>query len=686
MAEPITIRINAETLELDALNRKIETLHERLQRVRQEREASGRAPNTLPPDSPFEALPGGGIRRKGYAPPPPPTPLPPTDIERAYRTPSPRLPNARPESVAPPLPAPPQPRPRRPLPPGIEFIPVPGAPGTAGTAGPGVPPTPPPPGVGGGAGGIAPPPGGAGAGGVAPPPGGAAGTGGGIARAAGLAVAAVREESTGFGSTFAAIRNTARTGLGIAAGIGIFHTLTQAIGDYENKVRGVLHVGLALGDNFIGIDKTVNQLRRDLYLLPAESLPALEAFGRQVGSVIGSDQIQGKSNQRPGFLEAMRAAQAYGLSPVAAGALQGELLNLTSGTADPLGLIAGRMGQGLGGRIPAMSEGRFAEQAAGIAAYGGTNFGQLPADLAANFASFFSTIGGPGPNRFNVNPAGEFAQTAGQLTQRGNPAIQAIKQIAIQDLATELPGGKLEIDGRTVDLRSYLGAEEAYELAPHSPQILAKYFQQAQRLGGDNEDVRRSIFRSISEEPSAVRSRSIYDAFARLDQEGGIAEVLGKRTSGPELAEIQRKVQENYEAAIKTTPGGGFIEAAAKQQEALEPVGRLFGEAQKELSLAFSGIAKAFQDGTVTVNTFIDNISKLTTGTTNLIGVLTLLSSNNTTQTVIGGGILGLGVLKGLSNGAPPDPGIAGGGTQPLTMWDRVEELERLRSQRSLPQ
>jgi hypothetical protein len=414
---------------------------------------------------------------------------------------------------------------------------------------------------------------------------------------------------------FGAVQHGARVAGALVLGYSTYQLLSQGMDAYQTKARGVLQVGNLLDQQFGKIGTTVDQMRSRYHILAADSLEAMQVFGRATGGLAG-------------FEPAMAFSTAYGVAPTHAAAMAGSLQRLTrAGDTDPLRTIARLRPRGIAGGV-------FAEEVTGMAGIGGTS--QLPVtpEQLGNWGSFIAEIGGPG-GRFSAPgaQAGFYGALAGGMAGGGDPVVQMMRMRALGRL-----GPEATIGGRTINLRSPRGMAMALEQGA-DPQVQEAMYQQALSMAGGNEEVAQEIFQSLTGLRSVTESTQYFEARKKLGPGGFAARMRQKPLTPEEGGPVTPGVDDRIKGQ-ETQAGRELQRIDAQLQAALEPIGKTLVAYASNFKDAMTTVATDLEKGTGVLKALGDGVGKLNEQTTNLLLTLGTLQASS-----IWGQLAGLGLL-----------------------------------------
>lgn len=420
------------------------------------------------------------------------------------------------------------------------------------------------------------------------------------------------EDVSGGGGRFQAgfqrVGGYARGVLGLAAGVSILQTLSQAMQNYEARATGVLRIGSLLDEQYGDVNTGLINLRHTYHVLAQEGVAAMTSLARVTGNLRG-------------LPAAIAFGRAYGIEPEQAALLQGHFARMTGEAEPSLGAISLVQREAQRGSVTPLPVARFAEETAGIAGVGGTGFLPLGTEQYARFGALMTGFG----TRFAAQPAQAYAEYAGGLTRNTGPAFDALRRQAVSELAQRQP--TIQIGTQRLNIRDdYADYQQAIELAGQSPEIQEAYFQMAQRQGAGHVGLQRMFFQGMFGAGSMTTARQTFEGLQKQASEpGGIAGALRPRFTAQEYA--AEDATERARIARGETTEGGELRRRAAEVQALGETGAVAAleKVRTDVQNALGTFADGVNKHKGIVDTVTETFSQLSSTSKELLGVMMML-------------------------------------------------------------
>jgi hypothetical protein len=455
------------------------------------------------------------------------------------------------------------------------------------------------------------------------------------------------------------VRSIARTGLQVAAGVGVYQTLTHAMELYQERARGIIATGMQLNLNFDQVGNTIDRLRTNYQVLAHDSLGAMHAMGRVTGGFAGLDR-------------AVAFGAAYGIAAPQAAAMAAQLQRQTQAGPNPLATMAGARHL-YGVQYAPMDVGALLEETSRMAAIGAAGGGRAPAEYYKNVASLIGSMGQ------EYQTPGAIAQRFGAISERldqpPDEATYALRMQAVAQLRTRRQaqglGTVLNVGGVPLDLANTFEMEAALERVSLSPELQESMDLQAwQMSGGDPRLFPRAQY----------QMRGGGSKFQALQEQRAIAAQPGRRygglgrpdvSTGAEEAVVPTRLQARAERPE-------FLPQAmeARFQGGLEDVGKVMVTLSNELKKTVADLAAVAREGAIDFGKLGDAMKDLSAPSRGLLGGLMALTATNNATLALGLGLAATAAIPAITgldwtptggHGQRLGPSIGAGLTPPGT-------------------
>jgi hypothetical protein len=237
--------------------------------------------------------------------------------------------------------------------------------------------------------------------------------------------------------------------------------------------------------------------------------------------------------------------------------------------------------------------------------------------------------------------------------------LRAIAHLA-QRLQARGQGTTLDIGGVKADIGTMWGQMVAASGASGSPEVTGAYEEEAQRMAGGNPQMLRML-QSKLVLGGRFSPYGVEQVYGSKGMPAGGFAALGAPAPGA-AAQAEQTMAERLRD-LQARPEFGPEKMQAMWEQTLLPMGKGMVNMQTEMQKALAGAIDAAKDGIPTWSAMKDALLGMGDGARTLLGILTLLSSTNTTMSLLGGLLAAPGIGRALDV-TPPE-------WSPTSPWGR---------------